>query len=392
MRAVYCLAGDTPILMADGTHRPLAELRVGDAIYGTVRDPPAEYRRYMTTVVLDRWASIKPAWRVALDDGRELIASADHRFLSAPRLEARLRDRARRAAAASAPDGRSNKWSPRASSSRALISRPTIAAATSAGWCAGTATCGRTSATGRTAGSGRINHFRLALADHEALSRSQDYLAGEGLELRRVPLRGGRLRPIERCTRSARAPGRVRSGDKPRRLAAVAERRVAQGFPGGHLRRRGILPSGGALRIANTDPAILAWTEDCLRHFGFRYDDRRDPKEPTDCETSASSAACPSVCASSISPIRRSSASARSRVWRSRTPNPPRVALDRASREGDEALRHHHRHRRLHRQRGGQPQLLRPPHPHLPRLQRGPRLRARDRRQGQRARGGCGPS
>ena len=35
---VYCLSGDTPILMADGTTKPLADVRVGDAIYGTVRD------------------------------------------------------------------------------------------------------------------------------------------------------------------------------------------------------------------------------------------------------------------------------------------------------------------------------------------------------------------
>ena len=52
----------------------------------------------------------------------------------------------------------------------------------------------------------------------------------------------------------------------------------------------------------------------------------------------------------------------------------------------DGHVRHHHRHRRLHRQRRGQPQLLRSPDPHLPRLRRGPRLRARDRRQGQRPR------
>src|SRR5215471_12718050 len=34
----YCLAGDTPILMADGHTRPIADLRVGDLIYGTVSD------------------------------------------------------------------------------------------------------------------------------------------------------------------------------------------------------------------------------------------------------------------------------------------------------------------------------------------------------------------
>ena len=59
----------------------------------------------------------------------------------------------------------------------------------------------------------------------------------------------------------------------------------------------------------------------------------------------------------------------------------------RAARHGDAPVRHHDRHRRLHRQRRGQPQLLRPPDPHVPRLQRRPRLREGDRRQGQRARG-----
>src|SRR5579859_7873757 len=34
----YCLSGETPILMADGRTRPLAEVRTGDAIYGTVMD------------------------------------------------------------------------------------------------------------------------------------------------------------------------------------------------------------------------------------------------------------------------------------------------------------------------------------------------------------------
>ena len=39
--------------------------------------------------VLDHWSTIKPAYRVTLEDGTELIASGDHRFLTRPRLEAR---------------------------------------------------------------------------------------------------------------------------------------------------------------------------------------------------------------------------------------------------------------------------------------------------------------
>src|SRR6185437_7154018 len=76
----YCLAGDTPILMADGTLRPIAQLRPGDAIYGTERQ--GWYRRYVRTRVLAHWSVIKPAYRITLEDGTELVAGADHRFLT----------------------------------------------------------------------------------------------------------------------------------------------------------------------------------------------------------------------------------------------------------------------------------------------------------------------
>lgn len=77
---VYCLAGDTPILMADGTTRPLADLRPGDAIIGTVRD--GRLRRYVPTTVLAHWSTVKAGHRVTLQDGTTLVASGDHRFLS----------------------------------------------------------------------------------------------------------------------------------------------------------------------------------------------------------------------------------------------------------------------------------------------------------------------
>ncbi|UWP87319.1 intein-containing Rv2578c family radical SAM protein [Dactylosporangium fulvum] len=77
---VYCLTGDTSILMADGTTRPLAELAVGDEVVGTVRD--GRLRRYVTTRVLAHWSTVKPAHRVTLADGTTLVASGDHRFLS----------------------------------------------------------------------------------------------------------------------------------------------------------------------------------------------------------------------------------------------------------------------------------------------------------------------
>ena len=77
---VYCLEGETPILMADGRTRPLAQLRAGDGIYGTVRRGSG--REYVRTTVLAHWSTVKSAYRVLLEDGTQLVCSGDHRFLT----------------------------------------------------------------------------------------------------------------------------------------------------------------------------------------------------------------------------------------------------------------------------------------------------------------------
>jgi DNA repair photolyase len=77
---VYCLAGETPVLMGDGPGTPIKDVRVGDVVYGTVRD--GSCRRYVKTEVLAHWSTTKPAYRVMLEDGTRLVASGDHRFLT----------------------------------------------------------------------------------------------------------------------------------------------------------------------------------------------------------------------------------------------------------------------------------------------------------------------
>ena len=77
---VYCLSPDTLILCGDGRQRPLSELEVGDEIVGTAVQ--GAYRRYVRTVVKAKWSTIKPAYRVVLADGTEIVASGDHRFLT----------------------------------------------------------------------------------------------------------------------------------------------------------------------------------------------------------------------------------------------------------------------------------------------------------------------
>src|SRR5437588_6148944 len=72
----YCMSGETPILMAGGRTKPIGDVRVGDEIYGTVRR--GSYRRFERTRVLAHWSTVKPAFRIVLEDGTELIASGDH--------------------------------------------------------------------------------------------------------------------------------------------------------------------------------------------------------------------------------------------------------------------------------------------------------------------------
>ncbi|HSK97018.1 MAG TPA: hypothetical protein VK891_10415, partial [Euzebyales bacterium] len=76
----YCVAGATPVLMGDGRSRPLALVRPGDTIYGTRRR--GRRRWLVRTRVLDHWEVTKPAYRIRLAGGTDLVTSGDHRFLT----------------------------------------------------------------------------------------------------------------------------------------------------------------------------------------------------------------------------------------------------------------------------------------------------------------------
>jgi DNA repair photolyase len=76
----YCLGGDTRVLCADGREIAIRDLDVGTRIYGTRHEGAA--RRYVEAEVLNKWSSIKAACLVEFEDGTELVASEDHRFLS----------------------------------------------------------------------------------------------------------------------------------------------------------------------------------------------------------------------------------------------------------------------------------------------------------------------
>ena len=263
---VYCLSGDTGVLMADGRSKPMRDLAVGDRIYGTARR--GTYRRFVPTTVLAKWSSIKPAWAVTLGDGSELVTSADHRFLSARGWKHVL-------GTDSGPLQR-----PHLTPGLRLLGPGGAVAAPEAdeGYRRGYL-CGIIRGDGHIGSylysragraDGEAHRFRLALADNEALDRAQAFLADFGVATTAFA--------FAQAASGRRAMGAIRCQARPS-VTAVRElvawpsqprRSWCRGFLAGIFDAEGS-HSEHVIRIANTDPEILAWIEGSLSRLGFRH-------------------------------------------------------------------------------------------------------------------------
>ena len=261
----YCSSGDTPVLMADGRHKPIAELDVGEGIYGTVVGESG-HRRYARTTVQDKWITVKPAYRVTLEDGTELVVSGDHRLLS---------DRGWKHVVNSErgqPDRPHLTTRNRLVGTGAFVPQPVHDADYRRGYLCGIVrgdgTLGKYEC-GRAHGSPHISYrFRLALTDLEALRRTREFLAAAEVET------GQRL--FQRAVGAHREMSAIyaQSGRSFERIKELVEWPLlpslqwCRGFLAGIFDAEGSR-STFVLRIANTDPQILAWTEACARRFGF---------------------------------------------------------------------------------------------------------------------------
>jgi DNA repair photolyase len=261
---VYCAWGGTPVLMADGSHSPLADLDVGDAIYGTVQQ--GAYRRYTRTSVLAKWTSVRRAYRVSLADGTELITSADHRFLSSRGWKH----------VTGAEQGARRR--PHLTPGVSLVGTGHFAGQPSrgadyrrgylCGLIRGDGTLGSYSyaRAGRTHGD--VHCFRLALADLEALERAGGFLLAEGVQTRERVFQaaGPGRREMNAIGSGARATvERIRELIGWPALPSIA---WCRGFLAGIFDAEGSR-SAFALRISNTDPLLLSWTDACLKRLGF---------------------------------------------------------------------------------------------------------------------------
>ena len=260
---VYCLSGDTAISMADGRTKALADVRVGDAIYGTVRR--GCYRRYAITRVLAHWTTRKRAYRVTLEDGTELVASGDHRFLTAQRGWKFV---------TGAEQGQGQRpfltTNNKLMGTGALGPSPDESAEYRRGYL-----CGLIRGDGHVGSyaydrPGRTNYevhrFRLALTDDEALKRAKDYLADAGIQTGEFQFLEGndRHRPMRAIRTSARD-----NVDRIRELIrwpASESEAWSRGFLGGIFDAEGC--RNEALRISNKDSEIIERTSAGVRRLG----------------------------------------------------------------------------------------------------------------------------
>ena len=256
----YCLRGETPILMADGRTKPLADVRVGDAIYGTVRR--GYYRRYAITTVLAHWSTIKAAYRITLADGIQLIASGDHRFLT------------------------ERGWKHVTGAEQGPLRRPFLTVSNKLMGTGGlaeppkdTVDYRRGYLCGMVRGDGHLprhryarggNAFRLALADTEGLNRTRYCLGTFGIVTseRTFAEAHGRRKALRAIYVSSAG-----SVEAFRHLIAWPEAPTPdwqKGFLAGIFDAEGCY-SQGVFRIANTDPEIISRTAGALASLGFAY-------------------------------------------------------------------------------------------------------------------------
>ena len=247
-----CLAPETLIQMADGRARRVSDIKAGDQLIGVSRED-ATLRswgwRITTTIVKNVWPTVQDAYRITLDDGKTAVCSGDHRWLT------------------------ERGWKYVAGSSTGEDQRPHLTTNNlirTLGAVALTQEHSEEFRRGYLSGMIRGDahfgqQFRLALADIEALDRSEAFLNGFGFETARRPfINHSGVKPMEQVV-----IGRA-GHERLRQLIVLGE---SAEWMRGWL--SGIFDAEGSysqvVRISNSDPAILEVTERAMDSLSLSH-------------------------------------------------------------------------------------------------------------------------
>ncbi|MBI4436082.1 MAG: radical SAM protein [Candidatus Omnitrophica bacterium] len=270
----YCLSGDTPIAMADGRTTPLADVRVGDEIYGTILRE--KYHYFVKTRVLAHWSVVKPAYRVTLENGAQFITSGDHRFLTNRGWKYVI----------GTQQGRTRR--PHLTTKNKLIGIDQFTTPPNAvldyqkgylcGMIRGDGLLGSYNYDGRRRAKDSQYQFRLALIDPEPLQRAQRYLSRFGVSthefLFQKPITG--YRPMHAIRTNARS--HVERVNELIQWPMESNIDWHKGFLAGIFDAEGSY-SCGVLRICNTSTVIINSITDSLRRLSFDYAIEKRPRE-----------------------------------------------------------------------------------------------------------------
>jgi DNA repair photolyase len=244
----------------------MEQIRVGDWIYGTVRQ--GWYRRYTKTQVLAHWSVIKRAYRITLQDGTELIAGGDHRFLTERGWKFVTGNQCGAARRPHLTLG--NKLMGIGALTAPTIKDADYRVGYLCGLIRGDGTLASYDYSNRRRGLDIQHHFRLALCDSEALQRAQDYLSYWKIETAEFAFSAATVtrKPMQAIRTHAR-----HDVELIRELIAwpVSPSKGWQaGFLSGIFDAEGSY-SGGILRISNTDKKIIHFIEGSLCSFDFKW-------------------------------------------------------------------------------------------------------------------------
>ena len=85
----YCNPPEAPIWMADGTFKPIGEVRPGDHVMGWVRGEDGKRTSLVESVVVGTQRRRAPIVRVRLESGKTIRCTEDHRWLRSRELRSR---------------------------------------------------------------------------------------------------------------------------------------------------------------------------------------------------------------------------------------------------------------------------------------------------------------